>query len=281
MEELMIDPSFIDYTPTFYLLMLGYLLVQIGKHFAQRYPRTANYQSGLAVLVFAYLTLPRLFYQQPYSPAEGIGIAVRAAAFAAITYGLAGFIAMGHMGIVSLLQKGKQRWQTWQSNRELREQQRIADEERRLQDSYSPSYAEMQEAARREREVQERREEEARRREEDRQRRLELKLQAELEMEFAADKNRREKLNEFINTYADESLPVDVYQQRLEMIRNAVTRNSPAKAKQYHSMQEIIDDFDKQIADVDNSTNSEFEKQSLRALILMERQNVIQRFIQP
>jgi hypothetical protein len=46
-------------------------------------------------------------------------------------------------------------------------------------------------------------------------------------------------------------------------------------------MQEIIDDFDKQIADVDNSTNSEFEKQSLRALILMERQNVIQRFIQP
>jgi hypothetical protein len=100
-------------------------------------------------------------------------------------------------------------------------------------------------------------------------------------MEFAADKNRREKLNEFINTYADESLPVDVYQQRLEMIRNAVTRNSPAKAKQYHSMQEIIDDFDKQIADVDNSTNSEFEKQSLRALILMERQNVIQRFIQP
>lgn len=276
----MIDPSIIDFTPTFYLLMIGYFLVQIGRVFAQRYPKTANYQSGLAVFVFAYLTLPRLFYKPPYWLADGIGISVRAAAFAAIAYGLGGFVAMAHMGIKSLLQKTKLRWQLWMQNRELREQQRITEEERRLQESYSPSYAEVQEAERREREEQERRNEESRR-EADRQRRLELKLQAELEMEFAADKNRREKLNEFINTYADESLPVDIYQQRLEMIRNAVVRNAPAKAKQYPSMQEIIDDFDKQVADVDNSTNSEFEKESLRSLILMERQNAIQRFIQP
>lgn len=277
----MIDPSIIDFTPTFYLLMIGYFLVQIGRVFAQRYPKTANYQSGLAVFVFAYLTLPRLFYKPPYWLADGIGISVRAAAFAAIAYGLGGFVAMAHMGTKSLFQKTKMRWQTWMQNREFREQRQMEDEERRLRDSHQPSYDEMQELARLEREEQERRDEEARRREADRQRRLELRLKAELEMEFAADKSRREKLDQLINTYADESLPVDIYQQRLEMIQNAVSRNSPAKAKQYHTMQEIIDDFDRQIADVNSSTNSEFEKESLRALILMERQNVIQRFIQP
>ena len=276
----MIDPSFIDCTPTFYLLMLGYFLIQIGKAFAQRFPQTANYQSALAVLVFAYLTLPRLFYNQPYSPAGSIGIAVRAAAFAAITYGLAGFVAMAHMHIMSLMRKMKSRLETWRHNFELRELHRIEEEEQQFQDDYSPNFVEAQDIAQREREEQARREEEDRRREADRQRRLELRLKTELEMEFAADKSRREKLEELINTYADESLPVDVYQQRLEMIQNAVARNSPAKAKQYHSMDEIINDFDKQIVDVDNSSSSEFEKESLRALILMERQNAIQRHIQ-
>lgn len=277
----MIDPSFIDNTPTFYLLMLGYFLVQIGRVFAQRYPKTANYQSGLAVLVFAYLTLPRLFYNEPYAPADGIGICVRAAAFSAITYGLAGFIAMAHMGIASLYQKARLRWQAWQQTRALREQTQIADEEERLRETYSPSYVEVEAQAQRDREDQLNRDKEARRYEADRQRRLELKLQAELEMEFAADQNRREKLDQLINTYADESLPVDIYQQRLEMIRNAVVRNAPAVAKQYHSMQEIIDDFEKQLTDIDESTQSEFEKQSLRAMIMMERANVIQRHVQP
>ena len=99
-------------------------------------------------------------------------------------------------------------------------------------------------------------------------------------MEFAADQKRRKTLNEFIKTYADDSLPVEVYEQRLATIRDAAVRHAPARAKQYRSMQEIVDDFERQLVDVDQSTQSEFEKESLRSLILMERQNAIQRFIQ-
>ncbi|EMI22181.1 hypothetical protein RMSM_00898 [Rhodopirellula maiorica SM1] len=51
--------------------------------------------------------------------------------------------------------------------------------------------------------------------------------------------------------------------------------------KQYQCLQEIIDDFNRQLADVEQSTQSEFEKESLRSLILMERHNATQRFIQP
>lgn len=265
----------VDSAPGLYLFAVAFLIFQVACSMRRQVSFIADWQDVFGLGTFMFLLVRRLVWSSPTGVIEVMDVLFRAISFGLVAFGLAGVAGISCMTAWRSIQR------IYTEVRFRFDQLRRAREQKRRDAENAITRAPTARELERERLEQEQREAEAKKGEEDRQRRLELKLQAELEMEFAADQKRRKTLNEFIKTYADETLPVDVYEKRLATIRDAAVRNAPARAKQYRSMQEIIDDFDRQLADVDQSTQSEFEKESLRSLILMERQNAIQRFIQP
>jgi hypothetical protein len=266
----------VDSAPGLYLFAVAYLIYQVACSMRRQLSFISAWQDVFGLGTFMFLLLRRLVWLQPQSASEVMDALFRAIAFGIVAFALAGAAGATWMTVWRSIQRIQRqlsnRTERW---RRARQQKRSAVENTPADPSQRAREVAQQ------RQQQEQRETESRKKEEDRQRRLDLRLQAELEMEFAADENRRKTFHDFINTYAEDSLPVELYEQRLAIIRDAAVRNAPARVKQYRNMQEIIDDFDRQLADVDQSTQSEFEKESLRSLILMERHNAIQRFIQP
>lgn len=265
----------VDSAPGLYLFAVAFLIYQVASSMRRQISFIGAWQDVFGLGTFMFLLVRRLVWSSPSNAVEVMDVLFRAIAFGLVAFALAGVAGITCMTAWRSIQRICSEART-----RVDRLRRVREQKRRDAEDAIPVPAPTARELERERLEREQREAEIQKREEDRQRRLELKLQAELEMEFAADQKRRKTLGEFIKTYADESLPVEVYEQRLATIRDAAVRNAPARAKQYRSMQEIIDEFDRQLADVDESTQSEFEKESLRSLILMERQNAIQRFIQ-
>ena len=265
----------VDSAPGLYLFAVAFLIYQVARSMRRQLTFIGVWQDVFGLGTFMFLLVRRLVWSSPTNAIEVMDVLFRAIAFGLVAFGLAGVAGISSMITWRSTQRtylvSRAQFDRWRRTRE----QKRRDAENAIP-APAPTARELEQA----RIERQRHEAKIQKREDDRQRKLELKLEVELEMEFAADQKRRKTLDEFIKTYADESLPVEVYEQRLAMIRDAAVRNAPARAKQYRSMQEIIDDFDRQLVDVDQSTQSEFEKESLRSMILMERQNAIQRFIQ-
>lgn len=106
-----------------------------------------------------------------------------------------------------------------------------------------------------------------------------LRLAAELELEFALDQEHQERMRKLVDKFADESLPVEEYEKRIQAVRDSVTRNAN-RSRSYRSITEVVQEFDQRLADLDQLELTEEEKESLQALLMMERQQVLQRLMQ-
>lgn len=265
----------VDNTPTLYLVALAWLLHRIGLSLRERRRELVVWQDVAAGGTFAVLTLRRLVWDTPVLATDVVLVLLRAAAFSMIAYGVMGMFALMWSGLNFAWRKLSRffvdRWQALQYGFTPKVPERPSSVTSRV-----PSQATIREQTQRE----EQQALELEKIQAARRRRKELRLQTELVMEFALDQGRRDKLSTLLNTYADDTLPVDEYEARLEQFRDAIQLHSPAKPTKYNSLQDILNDFASQLADVEESTQSDFEKDSLRAMIMNERQITIQRFIQ-
>lgn len=261
----------LDHASAGYLFMSALFIYLIGRRIRNDVPMLSVWQTVIGSAVFVMLLVRRLFIHVPYGGGEITDALFRAAAFGAMTFGIAGCIGT----IVLALYRS---WQLvfYKTKSFGFGVKRFWDARRPAPKPVAPTAAELRRMA----SEDQRRREQREQYHAENQRREELKMQLELDIEFATDKMRRERVDEFIDKYANQTLTLNEYERRLNAIREAALRDTRKTTRHYESIQEIITDYQQQFDDIEKSINTEFEKEMLRALLEQERQTALQRFIQ-
>lgn len=260
----------VDNAPAGYLFAAAFLIFQMGRVVRNDVPLLKAWQTVGGFSVFTILLLRRLFADVPHAGDEVMGAIFRAGAFGCISYGVTGVAGTIYLAIYRVAQQS-----TWRVQNGWARWQRTMDARKPMPAPPKPSQAEL-----RQQELEaEQRKAELEKRETERRRKEDLRMQLELDIEFAADKQRRERVDDYVQRYTDDRLSVAEYENRLDQIREAALRSVPKQQKQYETLLELINDFERRREDVENSIQSEFEKASLLALMEEERQLAIERFL--
>ena len=242
----------VDSAPGLHLFAVSITLFFVARSMRRDVTFIASWQDVCGLGTFMFLLVGRLFWSKPR---VGDTDAVIVILFQAIAFGLIAFALAGVVGMTFHLCR-----KLWNDCGDIVQYLTGGRKKLRQQQVLESVVEQHIETAR--------------------QQKKDIRLETELAIEFQVDKGRREDFLNLLDVYSDESLSVDEYRARMDQFREAIAAYTPSKSRSYRSLQEIIDDFDNQLASVNQSQASEFEKESLRSLIQLEKQNAIQRFIQ-
>jgi len=280
MEKLGIDIAVLIecFGPTPYLYMIAVILFALGEKFSVKRPLIRVYQAGIAVAVFIYLTVPRLFFSVPYTVLECVGLIAHSAAIAGIVFGLAGFVLHGQ----TLTFDVKNKFSAWRKARKA-----ARENKKRLQREEAARARNRSEDARRhakrDEEDQQRREEEeieTRKIEEERRKKETKKLRAELAIKQVIDKRHRESMEELLDRYLDQDLPEDVYEDRLEAFDEFASKLiEPPDQSKFKKLSDVEDHFANQVAEIEQMNIERYEKESLITALEMAKNAAVREFM--
>ncbi|MCA9129708.1 MAG: hypothetical protein KDB22_21630 [Planctomycetales bacterium] len=271
----------IDTAPSSYVLMLAFFLYQL-RHMSQRNPPSVlSWQEAGGFGLFLMLGLRRLVWETPEQPLHVLNVLCRAAAFGVIGFSLVGVIGVAWCGTLGIMKKFKFEIQYSLARRRQAREQRELVRQREIQaHRTTPRRLPTAEEIRRqeqEREDQKQRDELMLKQSREKE---ELRMEAELELEIALDEDRRMRFRHLMNQFAEEDLPVDHYQRRLQKIREALATQASGHHGHGGSLEDILEDFSKREESLRRSVSDPDELDTMLSFLAGQRARAIQRFME-
>ncbi|EMI55107.1 hypothetical protein RSSM_03431 [Rhodopirellula sallentina SM41] len=104
-----------------------------------------------------------------------------------------------------------------------------------------------------------------------------MELRLKLRLRLTTDDEIKQVLEELMTEFMSTSLPMDQFEKRIAMLEQAISEFIPRREKNYQSIEEVLSDYDEKIRQVDCSSHAKEQKDSLKAVLLMERDSMVQR----
>lgn len=275
----------LDSTPILYLFAVAVVLRSLGSYISEKYKPIAFFQYACGASTWGFLLLRRMVLYPPQELLEVIATLIQTGAFGMIAFGMVGAVGT----VISLTSDGS-RWVygLLKQRKDARQEasRRQAEQLRLQRDADRRPSSEDRERERRERAEQanqaaiDQQQVEARLAEELARKRT-IRLQRELQSQAVMEQNHRQSIREFIDNYMEDDLPLDEYERRNDIIMEHISQQRTVKHKEesYSSITDIENAFVERLNEVESLNQSQAEKQSLRAYILMEKNNAIQNFL--